>query len=159
LSHLARNVIAVGAALALLAPQKELCPAQQAPPVGPMEAHYQCDTDRVQLGGLLTARKYYGPPGFGKTPSEDAREDVLILKLARPITVEALADIQGNKRSCLANFPHLSSIQLFIFPETKLVSARKLIGKEVPVVGTLREGDAPSEHTKVTMDVKTLDPK
>ncbi len=108
---------------------------------------------------MLTARTFYGPPGFGETPSKDAREKVLILKLAKPIAVNPTGGAKANKGSCWGGFPHLSAVQLFIYPEAKLADSRKLVGKEVVAMGTLREGDAPSEHTKVIMEVKTVDPK
>jgi hypothetical protein len=125
----------------------------------PEELHYKCDADGVQLEGMLTARTFYGPPGFGETPSKDTREKALILKLARPITVDPIADVKVNNGSCWGGFPHLAAVQLFISPEMKLAAARKLLGKEVVAAGTLREGAAPSEHTKVIMEVKTIDPK
>jgi hypothetical protein len=143
----------------LLAAQAGICVAQQNAPGGQQEPHYKCDTDGVQLEGRLTARTFYGPPGFGETPSKDAREKVLILKLAKPITVDPIADVKANKGSCWGDFPHLAAVQLFIFPEAKLADAQKLVGKVVVVVGTLREGDAPSQHTKVIMEAKTVDPK
>lgn len=112
---------------------------------------------RGRLLGVLTARTFYGPPGFGETPAKDTREKALILKLSKPITVDPIDDVKA--RSCFGDFPHLATVQLFIFPEEKAADARKLVGKEVVATGTLREGDAPSEHTKVIMEVKAVDPK
>ena len=109
--------------------------------------------------GGLTTRTFYGPPGFGETPAKDAREKTLILKLAKPITVDPIENVKANKGSCWGDFPHLRAVQLFISPQEKAADARKLVGKQVVAVGTLREGDAPSEHTKVIMEVKTVDPK
>jgi hypothetical protein len=129
------------------------CAAQQRS----QEEHFKCDTAGVQLQGVLTARTFYGPPGFGETPAQDAREKALILKLPKPITVDPIEDVKAQ--SCWGNFPHLAAVQLFIFPEAKLADARKLVGKEVVATGTLREGDAPSEHTKVILEVKAVEPK
>ena len=138
---------------ALLLGHSGTCAAQQ----HSQEEHFKCDTPGVQLQGELTTRTFYGPPGFGETPAQDAREKALILKLPKAITVDPIEDVKA--RSCWGAFPHLASIQLFIFPEAKLTDARKLVGKEVVATGTLREGDAPSEHTKVIMEVKTVEPK
>ena len=159
MSCFARCALAAVVGGALLAAQAGICVAQQNTPGGQQEPHYKCDTGGVQLEGMLTARTFYGPPGFGETPSKDSREKVLILKLAKPITVDPIADVQANKGSCWGDFPHLAAVQLFIFPKEKAADARKLIGKEVVATGTLREGDAPSEHTKVIMEVKTVGPK
>jgi hypothetical protein len=108
---------------------------------------------------LLTARTFYAPPGFGETPAKDAREKALILKLAKPITVDPIEDVKANKRSCWGDFPHVRAIQLFILPQEKAKDSRKLVGKQVIAVGTLREGDALSKHTKVIMEVTAIEPK
>jgi hypothetical protein len=123
------------------------------------EPHYKCDTDGVGLEGTLTERTFYGPPGFGETPAKDARERVLILRLPKPVTIDPIEDVKANNGTCWSSFPNLKAIQLLILPLEKATDARKLVGKTVVVVGRLQEGDAPSEHTKVTMDVKKLDPK
>jgi hypothetical protein len=61
-------------------------------------------------------------------------------------------------KTCWDAFPHVREVQLFIPPESK-INASGLLGKVVLTSGTIRESDAPSEHTKVTMDVKTLQAK
>jgi hypothetical protein len=76
------------------------CVALQNTSDGKQETHYKCDPNGVQLEGMLTARTFYGPPGFGETPSKDAREKALILKLSKPITVDPIADVKANKGSC-----------------------------------------------------------
>lgn len=158
MSCLARCVLASVAAGVLLVGHPGTYAAQQ-PTSGEQEVHYKCDTTGVQLEGVLTTRTFYGPPGFGETPAKDAREKALILKLPKPITVDPIDDVKAHKGSCWGDFPHLAAVQLFIFPEEKAADARKLVGKEVVATGTLREGDAPSEHTKVIMEVKAVDPK
>jgi len=133
--------------------------AAQAMKAAISEQHYNCDTDGVRLEGLLTERTFYGPPGFGETPAKDAREKQLILKLEKPITVDRLKDVGTNKGSCWGNFPHVTKVQLFVFPADKAGEVQKLVGKMVVAEGKLQEGDAPSEHTKVVMDVSTVNPK
>lgn len=127
--------------------------AQQA---GVREAIYKCDTPGIQLEGTLTQRTFYGPPGFGETPAKDAREKVYLLKLERPVTMTPIDDPKA--KTCWAAFPHVREVQLFIPPENK-IDASRFLGKTVVATGTIRESDAPSEHTKVTMDVKTLQAK
>lgn len=61
-------------------------------------------------------------------------------------------------KTCWDAFPHVREVQMFIPPESKL-DASGFLGKTVVATGTIRESDAPSEHTKVTMDVKTLQGK
>ena len=158
MSCFARCALAAAVGGVLLVAPLGICVAQQNAPGGLEEPHYKCDTEGVQLEGMLTVRTFYGPPGFGETPSKDAREKVLILRLAKPIRVVPVADVKANKGSCWGDFPHLAAIQLFI-PEAKPADAQNLIGKQVVAVGMLREGDAPSEHTKIIMEVKTVDRK
>jgi hypothetical protein len=123
---------------------------------GAKEAIYKCDTPGIQLEGMLTQRTFYGPPGFGETPAKDAREKVYLLKLGRPVTMNPIDDPKA--KTCWDAFHHVREVQLFIPYESKM-DASKLLGKAVLAAGTIRESDAPSEHTKVTMDVKTLQAK
>jgi hypothetical protein len=160
LNCLVNCLLATIVAGALFLGHESSCPAQGKTAASELqEPHYKCDTPGVQLEGLLTQRTFYGPPGFGETPAKDARERVLILKLAKPITVDPIENVKANHGSCWATFPHLKQIQLFIFPPDKALRARKLVGKTVVAIGALHEGDAPSEHTRVVMDVKTIDSK
>ncbi|MDE1155560.1 MAG: hypothetical protein PW735_07480 [Acidobacteriaceae bacterium] len=128
--------------------------AQQS--AGVKEAIYKCDTPGIQLEGTLTLRMFYGPPGFGETPAKDAREKVYLLKLGKPATMTPIDDPKA--KTCWDAFPHVSEVQLFIPPESK-IEANGLLGKAVLATGTIRESDAPSEHTKVTLDVKALQSK
>ena len=134
-------------------PENHALAQQQA---GAKEAIYKCDTPGIQLEGVLTQRTFYGPPGFGETPAKDAREKVYLLKLGRPVTMTPIDDPKA--KTCYDAFPHVREVQLFIPPESK-INASGLLGKALVATGTIRESDAPSEHTKVTMDVTTLQAK
>ena len=123
---------------------------------GAKEAVYKCDTPGIQLEGVLTQRTFYGPPGFGETPAKDAREKVYLLKLRNPATMTPIDDPKA--KTCWDAFPHVREVQLFIPPDSKL-GASGLLGKAVVATGTIHESDAPSEHTKVTLDVKLLQSK
>ena len=159
MSYLARCTFVAVAAGGFFLGQPGTSAAQENTTSGQqLESHYKCDTQGVQLEGLLTTHTFYGPPGFGETPAKDAREKTLILKLAKPITVDPIENVKANKGSCWGRFPHLRAVQLFISPQ-EATDARKLVGKQVVAVGTLREGDAPGEHTKVILEVKTVYPK
>jgi hypothetical protein len=155
---LARTLLPTLLCVALFAEHREFSAAQATKGAG-QERHFNCDTDGVQLEGLLNERTFYGPPGFGETPAKDAQEKQLILKLEKPITVNRLRDVSADKSSCWGDFPNITKVQLFVFPPDKAGEARKLVGKMVVAEGKLHEGDAPSEHTKVVMDVSTVNPK
>ncbi len=142
--------------IALLAGYLGACAAQQERVThGEQELSYKCDTAGVQLEGVLIERMSYGPPGFGETPAKDLKDKVLVLRLARPITVEPLQDAEAKNSTSLNTIQHVSQVQLF-FPGTQAAEARKLLGKKVVAVGTLNEAVAPRQYTDVTMDVKTV---
>jgi hypothetical protein len=122
------------------------------------EPVYKCDTDGVQLQGTIIARTFYGPPGFGETPAKDAREEALLLKLSRPITVEPVEGAKAKDSASLNTFKHVREVQLFV-NSTQTAEARKMVGLNVVALGTLHEAVAPTEHTDVSMDVKSLNLK
>jgi hypothetical protein len=119
---------------------------------------YHYDVEGIQLEGMLGELKVYGPPGFGETPDQDERATILILKLPRAITVEPLAHAKAKDSPNLATARNIHEVQLFV-GRSQTAEARKLLGKNVVVVGTLNEAVAPSQYTKVWLDTKTLSPK
>ena len=145
--------LVVGAVVFMGHPENRVLAQQQA---RAKEAIYKCDTPGIQLEGMLTQRTFYGPPGFGETPAKDAREKVYLLKLGRPVTMTPIDDPKA--KTCWDAFPHVREVQLFIPLENKM-DASRFLGKTVVATGIIRESDAPSEHAKVTMDVKTLQAK
>lgn len=134
--------------------------AQQQAGAGTEEKIYTCDTPGIRLEGTLTERMFYGPPGFGETPAKDLHDKVLVLKLARPITVEPVENAEAKNSTNLGTFKHVRQIQLFFSgSQSAEAGARKSLGKRVVAVGSLDEATAPRQYTDVTMDVKTLVPK
>jgi hypothetical protein len=119
---------------------------------------YHYDVEGIQLEGMLGERKVYGPPGFGETPAKDERATILILRLPRGITVEPLAHSKAKDSPNLDTARNIHEVQLFV-GRSQTAAARKLLGKNVVVVGTLNEAVAPSQYTKVWLDTKTLSPK
>ncbi len=121
------------------------------------EAVYKCETKGVQLKGRLTERTFYGPPGFGETPTRDIREKALILRLAEPITAEPADNAEARDSTCLEVYRNVREVQLW--SHSLALNARKLLGKIVVAVGTLDEDPAPSMHTNVTMEVDSIRPR
>ena len=121
------------------------------------EAVYRCDTPGIQLEGTLAERMFYGPPGFGETPAKDLHDKVLVLKLANPITVEPIHNAEAKNSTSLSTLKHVRQIQLF-FGDSRSseADARKLLGRHVVAVGSLKEATVPRQYTDVTMDVKAL---
>ena len=153
---IAKCVFAAMLIVGLYTERVELCFAQQPLAVGyAQEPSYKCDTDGVRLEGRLMTRMFYGPPGFGETPSTDLRDKVLVLKLAKPVRVEPIENAKAKNSTSLNTFNHIREIQLFS-RGTQDAEVRKLVGKTVVAVGTLQEANAPRQYTDVTMDVKTI---
>jgi hypothetical protein len=103
-------------------------------------------------------RTFYGPPGFGATPSKDAHESVFLLNLKTSITVEPLESATAENSTCSKTFHHVRQVQLFVDPAIS-AQARKMVGKVVVAVGLLDEAHLPSHHTDIIMDAQTLTEK
>ena len=101
---------------------------------------------------------FYGPPGFGETPAQDAREKPLILELERAITVQPAENADAKNDTCLNTFRHVREVQLF-FVHSLGTQGSKLLGKSVTATGKLDEAAAPSEHTDVTMEIDSISPR
>jgi hypothetical protein len=102
-------VLVAGAVVFMRHPQNHVH-AQQKTGTGIEEAVYKCDTPGIRLEGTLIARMFYGPPGFGETPAKDLHDRVLVLKLAKPITVCTYRRCRGEEQheseysqACAAN--------------------------------------------------------
>lgn len=150
----------VGAAVVFMGYPENHVRAQQQTGTGGDEAVYKCDTPGIRLEGTLIERMFYGPPGFGETPAKDLHDKVLVLKLAKPITVEPIENAEAKNSTNLSTFKHVRQIQLFFGgSQSAEADARKLLGKSVVAVGNLDEATAPRQYTDVTMDVKTLTPR
>ena len=154
MSCVARCVLAslVASALAIGCPDASL--AQQKAGAR-FEASYKYDKPGVQLDGVLTERKVYGPPGYGETPAKDTRTTILVLKLARPISVEPPPNAEANGSANLDGAKNVREVQLFISHSLSL-NSKELVGRSVAVTGTLNESITASQYTKVWLEVKTL---
>jgi hypothetical protein len=122
------------------------------------ETKYKYDTSGIRLDGVLEVRKVYGPPGYGETPTKDARIEILVLKLRRGITVEPVENAAANRSANLDPVEHVQEVQLFV-TRSKMPDARKLVGQLISATGTLNESMAASQYTKVWLNAATIEPK
>lgn len=132
--------------------------APQAGAAGPSKASTEqrvvkFDTPDVRLEGRLLEREYFGPPGFGETPKEDAREKVLVVALEQPITAKPIQDAEAKGSPSLDTRKNVREVHLFLLTTELKQETRKLIGKKVIAIGTLNEAVAPSEHLEISMRV------
>ena len=121
-------------------------------------ASYRYETPGVRLEGVLVERKEYGPPGYGETPAKDERDVILLLQLAKPISVRPTAKAEENGSANLDFVENIRTVQLFV-DKSKDGDAQKLLGKTVIAIGSLNEAVAPSQHTKVWLDTESLNVK
>ena len=116
---------------------------------------YQYDTPGIRLEGTLVQPKVYGPPGYGETPSQDARETILVLKLSHPIDVKPTANAQANGSPSLDPVRNVREVQIFL-DRSQAAEAGKLAGQIVIATGTLNESLTASQRTKVFLEVQSL---
>jgi hypothetical protein len=119
------------------------------------QTSYRYDTAGINLRGTLIERKVFGPPGYGETPTQDAHETILILKLPQPISVEPAENTHANSSPNLDPAKNVREVQLFL-SRSQTVEARKLLGRMVNATGTLNESITAAARTKVWLDVKSL---
>ncbi len=146
--------VGIGSALLIAVPPRCIA-RQELNSTSRLSATCAFDTPGTRLEGTLTWRTFYGPPGFGETPAQDARERVLVLQLRVPITVVPVKDAEARNSPNLDVKHHVLHVQLFV-PDEQAALARKLVRKKVVAVGTLDEALAPGQHTDATMDVQVL---
>jgi hypothetical protein len=104
----------------------------------------------VELKGTLTLRRYYGPPNYGENPKTDTKEAMFILILSQPVNVRGNPDPKaGFDRQSVKN---IRRIQLVI-----TMPYKEFIGKKVLVKGTLFHAFTGHHHTKVLMEVQSIE--
>jgi Domain of unknown function (DUF4431) len=108
----------------------------------------------VKLEGTLSVKTYYGPPNYGENPDTDAKEELPILILSKPVNVRGNPDPKAgfDKRSV----EDLREMQLVL-----TMPHKEFIGKTVFVKGNLFHAFTAHHHTDVLMDVRSikLDPE
>lgn len=103
----------------------------------------------VELKGTLRVKLYYGPPNYGENPKTDAKEEMLILTLSKPVSVRGNPDPEAKfDRQSVKN---IRKIQLVLTMPDK-----KFIGKTVLVKGTLFHAFTGHHHTDVLMNVRSI---
>ncbi len=110
---------------------------------------YLSEPTQSTLHGRLIQKLFYGPPGFGETPKEDAHYIFFVLVLNKPITYfpdpKSTFDMEYSSR-----IDHIDSIQIIAQrTNPKLFSH---VGQPVTISGTLHFSVLPSEFTPVVLD-------
>ena len=104
------------------------------------------ETENVTLTGRIVYRTFYGPPNYGETPKEDARESQPILMLDSAIDVIGKPNDEINETERGVKAITLVSEQML----------RPFVGKRVSVQGSLFHAHTGHHHTKVLMSVSSV---
>jgi hypothetical protein len=105
----------------------------------------------VELTGELISKTFPGPPGYGENLAEDRPENVLLVKLVRPICTV------GDSASDL-NSESVSSIRTLQVGPKKIPwgQLERFVGHKVSVKGTLFHAHTGHHRTKVLMAISSI---
>ena len=110
------------------------------------------DPAKVSLQGNLVRQTFAGPPNYESIASGDRPETYWFLELEIPICV-----IGKNEQSPDSETEdNVRVVQLNVDPDV-YKSQRALLGKRVVVSGRLSHGIAGHHHTRVLLDVSSLE--
>lgn len=107
------------------------------------------EPDTVSLTGTIKRRTFAGPPNYESIAKGDQREQVWVLRLARPICVSASGDQEAEK--------NISDLQLlFTDAENEYRRYRPFVDRRVTISGTLFHAHTGHHHTKVLLTVNRI---
>jgi hypothetical protein len=107
----------------------------------------------VKLTGTVVRQTLPGPPNYESVRDGDQPETYWVLKLARPICVEAdKTDDMGVNRAQ----EHIKSLELIFNDHAAYKKYKDLVLKEVVVTGTLSGSHTGHHHVDVLLTVENL---
>jgi hypothetical protein len=107
------------------------------------------EPDTVTLSGAIKPRTFAGPPNYQSVAKGDAREDVWLLELRKPICVSEKTDAEGEK--------NVTEVQLvFLEGQKQYDRYRSFRGRRATVTGTLFHAETGHHHTKVLLKVTDI---
>jgi hypothetical protein len=118
---------------------------------GPSGHCLSYDDASVVLSGTVFSRIYFGPPNYGETPAEDAREDATLLLLDAPICVNA-ASRPDSGAPFVRDLILVQLAAAHIEPNV-LIHAR---GRRATVRGSLYPALTGHHRTSVVLDVYSV---
>jgi hypothetical protein len=120
--------------------------------VDPSESCLSYDDPSVTLSGTVFSRIYFGPPGYGETPAQDARERATLLLLDAPICVKASSHPELDNNSFEGNVILIQLAAVQVKPEV----VEKARGQCATVRGSLFHRLTGHHRTAVLMDVRSV---
>ena len=114
----------------------------------------QYEPTMVTIHGRVSLKPAYGAPGFGEDPKHDAREDYLALTLDTPICMAATAKPQTADVAETG----ITTMQLVFDNAEAFRKAKRWVGKQVSVTGSLYHCFTGHHHTTVLLTLKDIGP-
>lgn len=118
----------------------------------PPKACLQYDGHSTELSGTLFSRNYYGPPGYGENPKQDARESAWLLLLDAPICVVASDHPEKDNNAGERDQIVVQLAAVHVEPER----IQKVEGRRVTVTGQLYHALTGHHRTPVLLDVYSV---
>lgn len=115
------------------------------------DQEYYFEPNVSTVEGKLITRMYYGQPGYGEDPENDAKEYPYILQLDKPINVKAHEGDVMNSDTF-----DVKEIQVVPIGEEDLKSIKKYLDKRIKIEGTLFSALTGHHHTEVLIEVKSI---
>jgi hypothetical protein len=110
---------------------------------------FNYEPDAVTLSGTIKPRTFAGAPNYESVAKGDAREDVWLLELRKPICVAAKGDSEAEN--------DVTEVQLVFSEGQKQYDRyRSLRGRRVTVIGTLFHAETGHHHTKILLTVTDI---
>ena len=105
----------------------------------------------VELQGKMLKVMKYGPPNYGENPESDAKYEIPIILLGKPIR------IKGDPASVVhkADLTNVSFVQL-IYLGTSAKEYWRYTDQNIVVTGTMFRAQTGHHYTPVVMTVKTI---
>ena len=123
---------------------------------------YYSEPSISALHGKLIQKQFYGPPGFGENPKEDAHYTWFVLVLNKPIIFRADPRSSFNREYIRFSdyatdsdrIEHIDSIQIRDERTNPLLLSR--VGKQVSLKGVLNISVLPSEQPPIILDFRDV---
>ena len=131
--------------------------SEQARPDTPSRTSGACsprEPEAVALVGVVERVTFPGPPNYESVALGDAEETCWVLKLERPICLDALRTASGAVDD--EKHSGVDTLQLVFADGRPYVEYRALVGQRVRATGSLFGAQTGHHHTEVLLTVRDL---
>lgn len=104
----------------------------------------------VEVEGILISEEKFGPPNFGETPDQDARLQVFIIQLDRPVDIVP-ATPGSQEGDAMSGVRRVQLEVSPLPPQTKSLVSRRVVAR-----GQLRQAILPTHFEPVVLTVESI---